>query len=148
MLTDQVDPAGSDGDGVGFAAVTGPEVVAEAVGHLVAHEAYPGHHTEHTRKEVGLVRRRHWHEETIFLVGTPQCTLAEGLADLGAEVTLGRRPEPVVAGHLAPLGVRYDADVAAAVADAGEAMGVGLVMASSESGGDGDPTICLTLGCA
>ncbi len=34
----------------------------------------------------------------------PQCTLAEGLADLGAEVTFGRRPEPVVAEHLAPLG--------------------------------------------
>jgi hypothetical protein len=97
-------------------------VLSLALGHLVAHEAYPGHHTEHTRKEVGLVRRRRWQEETIFLVGTPQCTLAEGLADLGAEVTLGRRPEPVVAGHLAPLGVRYDAEVAAAVAEAGEAL--------------------------
>jgi hypothetical protein len=97
-------------------------VLSLSLGHLVAHEAYPGHHTEHTRKEVGLVRRRRWHEETIFLVGTPQCTLAEGLADLGAEVTLGRRPEPVVAEHLAPLGVRYDAEVAAAVAEAGEAL--------------------------
>ena len=61
-------------------------VLSLSLGHLVAHEAYPGHHTEHTRKEVGLVRQRRWHEETIFLVGTPQCTLAEGLADLGAEV--------------------------------------------------------------
>jgi len=97
-------------------------VLSLTLGHLVAHEAYPGHHTEHTRKEVGLVRQRRWQEETIFLVGTPQCTLAEGLADLGAEVTLGRRPEPVVAEHLRPLGVRYDADVAAAVAEAGEAL--------------------------
>ncbi|HEX6570226.1 MAG TPA: hypothetical protein VF015_13720 [Acidimicrobiales bacterium] len=97
-------------------------VLSLSLGHLVAHEAYPGHHTEHSRKEVGLVRRRHWHEETIFLVGTPQCTLAEGLADLGVEVALGRRPEPVVAEHLAPLGVRYDADVAAAVAEASEAL--------------------------
>jgi hypothetical protein len=97
-------------------------VLSLSLGHLVAHEAYPGHHTEHTRKEVGLVRRRRWLEETIFLVGTPQCTLAEGLADLGAEVTLGRRPEPVVAEHLSPLGVRYDADVAAAVAEAGEVL--------------------------
>jgi hypothetical protein len=97
-------------------------VLSLSLGHLVAHEAYPGHHTEHTRKEVGLVRRRRWLEETIFLVGTPQCTLAEGLADLGAEVTLGRRPEPVVAEHLGPLGVRYDAEVAAAVAEAGEAL--------------------------
>jgi hypothetical protein len=97
-------------------------VLSLSLGHLVAHEAYPGHHTEHTRKEVGLVRRRRWLEETIFLVGTPQCTLAEGLADLGAEVVLGPRPEPAVAEHLAPLGVRYDADVAAAVAEAAEAL--------------------------
>jgi hypothetical protein len=97
-------------------------VLSLTLGHLVAHEAYPGHHTEHTRKEVGLVRRRQWQEETIFLVGTPQCTLAEGLADLGAEVLLGRRPEGAVAEHLQPLGIRYDADVAAEVAEAGEAL--------------------------
>jgi hypothetical protein len=97
-------------------------VLSLSLGHLVAHEAYPGHHTEHCRKEVGLVRRRRWAEETIFLVGTPQCTLAEGLADLAVEVAFGRRPEPIVAEHLAPLGVRYDAEVAAAVAEAGEAL--------------------------
>jgi hypothetical protein len=97
-------------------------VLSLSLGHLVAHEAYPGHHTEHTRKEVGLVRQRRWLEETIFLVGTPQCTMAEGLADLGVEVVLGRRPEPAVAEHLRPLGVRYDAEVAAAVAEAAESL--------------------------
>jgi hypothetical protein len=97
-------------------------VLSLSLGHLVAHEAYPGHHTEHSRKEVGLVRRRRWDEETIFLVGTPQCTMAEGLADLAVEVAFGRRPEPIVAEHLAPRGVRYDAEVAAAVAEAGEAL--------------------------
>jgi hypothetical protein len=88
----------------------------------VAHEAYPGHHTEHTRKEVGLVRRRHFYEESIFLVGTPQCLLAEGLADLGLEVVMGRRPERLIAEHLLPLGIAYDADVVAVVAEAGEAL--------------------------
>ena len=34
----------------------------------------------------------------------------------------GRRPEPVVAEHLAPLGIRYDAEVAAAVAEASESL--------------------------
>ena len=97
-------------------------VLSLTLGHLVAHEAYPGHHTEHTRKEVGLVRQRQWQEETIFLVGTPQCTLAEGLADLGAEVALGRRPEGAVAEHLVPLGIRYDAEVAGEVGEAGEAL--------------------------
>jgi hypothetical protein len=98
-------------------------VLSLHLGHLVAHEAYPGHHTEHSRKEVGLVRRRRWLEETIFLVGTPQCVVAEGLADLGAEVAFGARPEPIVAEHLRPLGVRYDAEVAARVSEATEALG-------------------------
>jgi hypothetical protein len=98
-------------------------VLSTALAHLVAHEAYPGHHTEHTRKEVGLVRGRRWLEESIFLVGTPQCLLAEGLADLGLEVVMGERPEPVVAGHLRPLGIPYDAEVAAAVARSGEDLG-------------------------
>ena len=85
---------------------------------LVAHEAYPGHHTEHTRKEVGLVRSRKWLEETIFLVGTPQCLLAEGLADLGLRVVMGGRHEREVSEHFAPLGIRYDADVAGEIAEA------------------------------
>jgi hypothetical protein len=97
-------------------------VLSTSIAHLVAHEAYPGHHTEHTRKEVGLVRARGHQEETIFLVGTPQCLLAEGLADLGLEVLLGQRPEPAVAPHLAEAGVRYDADVIAAVAGAAEVL--------------------------
>jgi hypothetical protein len=97
-------------------------VLSTSLAHLVAHEAYPGHHTEHCRKEVGLVRRRRWLEETIFLVGTPQCLLAEGLADLGLETIMGSRPESAIAAHLHPLGIRYDADVVAAVSEAGEAL--------------------------
>ena len=108
-------------------------VLSPTLAHLVAHEAYPGHHTEHSRKEVGLVRQRQHDEETIFLVGTPQCLLAEGLADLGLEVVVGERPEPVVAEHLRPLGIPYDAEVVASVAVAGEALGavrgnVGLLL--------------------
>ncbi|HXW39107.1 MAG TPA: hypothetical protein VEJ44_05385, partial [Acidimicrobiales bacterium] len=98
-------------------------VLSTGLAHLVAHESYPGHHTEHTRKEVGLVRRRRWLEESIFLVGTPQCLLAEGLADLGLEVVMGRRPEQTVAEHLRPLGIPYDTEVVAEVAEAGEALG-------------------------
>ncbi|MGZ4727357.1 MAG: DUF885 domain-containing protein [Acidimicrobiales bacterium] len=97
-------------------------VLSTSIAHLVAHEAYPGHHTEHSRKEVGLVRTRGHLEETIFLVGTPQCLLTEGLADLALEVIAGERPEPVVAEHLRPLGVPYDPEVVAAVSVAGEAL--------------------------
>jgi hypothetical protein len=97
-------------------------VLSTSIAHLVAHEAYPGHHTEHTRKEVGLVRNRGHEEETIFLVGTPQCLITEGLADLALEVIAGERPEPVVLEHLRPLGVPYDPEVVAAVSQAGEAL--------------------------
>ena len=97
-------------------------ISSTAIAHLVAHEAYPGHHTEHCRKEVGLVRRRQQVEESIFLVGTPQCLLAEGLADLALEALLGPDHEPVVAELLVPLGIRYDTEVVAAVAGAGEAL--------------------------
>lgn len=97
-------------------------VLATSLAHLVAHEAYPGHHTEHCRKEVGLVRRQRRLEETIFVVGAPQCLLAEGLADLGLEVICGERPEGVAADHLRPLGIPYDDEVAARVAVAGEAL--------------------------
>jgi hypothetical protein len=98
-------------------------VLSTSLGHLVAHEAYPGHHTEHCHKEIGLVRRRQQEEETIFLVGTPQCLLAEGLADLGLEVIVGRRPEPVLGEHLHGLGIRYDTEVVTRVAEAGEVLG-------------------------
>jgi len=119
-------------------------VLSTGLAHLVAHEAYPGHHTEHTRKEVGLVRRRQWWEESIFLVGTPQCLLAEGLADLGLEVAWGRHPEQTVAEHLRPLGIRYDAEVVAAVADAGEALGAVRTNAAFRLHEDGaDPDIVI-----
>jgi hypothetical protein len=98
-------------------------VLSTSLGHLVAHEAYPGHHTEHTRKEAGLVRRHGYLEETIFLVGTPQCLLAEGLADLGIEVLLGPDHELLLEAHLRPLGIPYDTDVVAAVRHAGETLG-------------------------
>ena len=98
-------------------------VLSVSLAHVVAHESYPGHHTEHCRKEVGLVRRRRQLEESIFLVGTPQCLIAEGLADLGLETIAGERPEPVVEAHLKPLGIPYDAPTVAVVAQAGEKLG-------------------------
>lgn len=59
------------------------------LGVLVAHECYPGHHTEHCRKEDLLVRRSGHAEQTIFLVNTPQCVMAEGLGDLALTAAIG-----------------------------------------------------------
>jgi hypothetical protein len=119
-------------------------VLSTAVAHIVAHEAYPGHHTEHCRKEVGLVRRHHRLEETIFLVGTPACLMAEGLADLGLEVVMGRRPEHIVADHLHPLGIAYDADTVAAVSEAGEVLSATRQNAAWRLHADGaDPEVVI-----
>ena len=97
-------------------------VLATSIGHLVAHEAYPGHHTEHSLKEAGLVRTRGWQEESLFCVGTPQCLMAEGVADLALEIIAGDTPDVVVAEHLHSHGIDYDAEIAHAVRVASESM--------------------------
>ena len=98
-------------------------VLSTSLGPLVAHEAYPGHHTEHVRKEVGLLRRNRCWEESIVVIGTPHNLLSEGLADLGFEVAAGPSPDAVVAEHLTPLGISYDPEVVAAMRGAREALG-------------------------
>jgi hypothetical protein len=86
--------------------------------HLVAHEAYPGHHTEHCRKERGLVERDSRVEHTIFLVNTPECLMAEGLADLGVHASVGAGWGPWAAEILADLGLHLDGHVAERIAAA------------------------------
>src|SRR5581483_8904558 len=98
-------------------------VLSTSLAHLVAHEAYPGHHTEHSRKEVRLVQRKRQLEETIFLVGTPSALLAE---------------------HLGALGIRFDSEVVAAVSEAGEALAAvrgNAALRLHEDGADPDTVI-------
>jgi hypothetical protein len=86
--------------------------------HLVAHESYPGHHTEHCRKELGLVERAGRVEHTVFLVNTPECLMAEGLADLGVQASIGEGWGPWAAEILGDLGLRFDGDLAERLAAA------------------------------
>jgi hypothetical protein len=86
--------------------------------HLVAHEAYPGHHTEHCRKERGLVERAARTEHTVFLVNTPECLMAEGLADLGVQASIGDGWGPWAAEILGDLGLRFDGHLAERVSAA------------------------------
>lgn len=89
---------------------------------LVAHESYPGHHTEHCRKEAGLVTRLGQAEQTIFLVNTPQCLMAEGLADLALHAAVGPGWGGWAAEIYADLGLRFDGERAEAVAEAAAAL--------------------------
>ena len=89
---------------------------------LVAHESYPGHHTEHCRKEAGLVNRKGHAEQTIFLVNTPQCLMAEGLADLALYAAIGPGWGHWAAEIYADLGLRFDGERAEAVSEASAAL--------------------------
>ena len=75
---------------------------------LVAHEAYPGHHTEHAWKEALLVDGGGYVEETIFLVGTPQAVVSEGIAMIALELALGDDTDAVAARVFADVGISYD----------------------------------------
>ena len=85
---------------------------------LVAHESYPGHHTEHCRKEHGLVGAGRRLEHTIFLVNTPECLVAEGLADLGIPATIGSGWGPWAQELYADLRLPFEGERAEQIADA------------------------------
>jgi hypothetical protein len=89
---------------------------------LVAHESYPGHHTEHCRKEAGLVAGQNQVEQTIFLVNTPQCLMAEGLADLALYAAIGPNWGAWAADIYADLGLRFDGERAEAISAASTAL--------------------------
>ncbi|MBI1800658.1 MAG: hypothetical protein HYR71_03405 [Chloroflexi bacterium] len=52
---------------------------------LLAHEGYPGHHTEHAIKEQALYEQRGWIEACVLLINAPECVVSEGIATSAAE---------------------------------------------------------------
>ncbi len=85
-------------------------VNASNVGILVAHELYPGHHTEHAWKEQLLYVERGELEEAVIMYGTPQCVIGEGIAELAIEIVVEDH-DAFVAEVLGEAGIGYDADV-------------------------------------
>jgi hypothetical protein len=77
------------------------------VAHLVAHESYPGHHTEDVWKDVVLVGEQGRVEFTLMLAVGIQPVIAEGIAQLGAELVADAEAHELVAG-LVP---GYDAEL-------------------------------------
>ena len=54
----------------------------------MAHEGYPGHHTELSIKEQNLIRERQYQEHTLTLINSPSCVIAEGIATSALETVL------------------------------------------------------------
>jgi len=54
----------------------------------MAHEGYPGHHTEHVLKEKLLYEAKGYLENAILLINTPECVISEGIATLAGDMVL------------------------------------------------------------
>ncbi|HMI99913.1 MAG TPA: hypothetical protein VK488_08780 [Gaiellaceae bacterium] len=90
---------------------------------LVAHEAYPGHHTEHAWKEQLRVREGDELEEAAVMIGTPAALVSEGIAGLAQEILLGDEEQEVTAAHLGGTSVAYDPDLSHAAQEARRPLG-------------------------
>ena len=55
---------------------------------LIAHEAYPGHHTELCIKEAKLIRQMGFQEHVLTLINSPSCVIAEGIATTALKAVL------------------------------------------------------------
>jgi hypothetical protein len=55
---------------------------------LMAHEGYPGHHTDLSIKENFLVRKLKYHEFTLNLLNAPSAVMAEGIATTARKTIL------------------------------------------------------------
>ncbi|MBM3123223.1 MAG: hypothetical protein FJZ97_13725, partial [Chloroflexi bacterium] len=62
---------------------------------ILAHEAYPGHHTELAIKEERLVQGEGWLEQAVVLSNSPACLVSEGMAMNALQVIAG--PDEVTA---------------------------------------------------
>lgn len=86
---------------------------------LMAHELYPGHHTERSWKERLLYLGRGQLEESVLTYGTPQSVITEGIAKLAVEMVVEDHGE-LVADVLGERGIPYDPELARRVRQAGE----------------------------
>lgn len=93
-------------------------ISASDLANLVAHEAYPGHHTEHAWKEHLLVGDG-VAEESLILVPTPQSMVSEGIAEVAWEVVADDGVRAAVEEEFATAGIDWDAAQAEAVSEAG-----------------------------
>ncbi len=58
----------------------------------VTHETYPGHQTQLVQQELGYHNGTLNLEGTITIINSPECTIAEGLAEAGSDILKSVRP--------------------------------------------------------
>ncbi|HEV2902530.1 MAG TPA: hypothetical protein VGW30_04640 [Gaiellaceae bacterium] len=81
---------------------------------LMAHELYPGHHTEHAWKEAELFRGGGRLEESALMIGTPSSLIAEGIAGLAIEMVVDDQ-DSFAAEVFGEFGIDYDTDTGRAI---------------------------------
>jgi hypothetical protein len=54
----------------------------------MAHEGYPGHHTELCIKESKLIREKNYQEFVVNLINSPACVISEGIATTALKTVL------------------------------------------------------------
>jgi hypothetical protein len=90
---------------------------ASFVAELMAHELYPGHHTEHAWKESRLYRDEGRLEESALMIGAPQSLIAEGIAGLAIDMVVEDH-DGFAAEVLGEFGIDYDADAGRRIREA------------------------------
>lgn len=122
-------------------------VHAHQLAPVVAHELYPGHHTEHATKEALLVEGRGYRELTVALVGTPESMVSEGIAEVAIDVLLGEDHHAFGARHAARLGIDYDPEVARRVLDERRTLttvGLNMALMLHEDGASREEAVAYT----
>ena len=96
---------------------------------LVAHEAYPGHHTEHSLKEKVLYKGKGYLESSIFLINAPEVTISEGMAENALEFIFGRE-EDALRWTYSRVASKFDVSRDASIVEALEGLGEGRANAA------------------
>jgi hypothetical protein len=114
-------------------------IAANSVVALIAHELYPGHHTERVWKEQLLYVGRGQLEESVLVYGTPQSVVTEGIAVLAVDMVV-EQDGALVSDALRDFGVDYDPDLAWRIRQASRPLASVMANAAILLHVDGVPT--------
>lgn len=100
-----------------------PIMVSGLIG-TMAHEGYPGHHTEHSLKELLLYRQHGFAEHAATLLHSPSAVIAEGIATKALEMIFpdGTNYEWNEAVMFPAAGIHVDSDLARQIRQLSEAI--------------------------